>query len=883
MKLVKYRFYRGPNIWAGQSGIFLLSHKDQASLSWSLLAGKAMSSALKNFNALLSSAAPVAQESEYLGSLRRWQCEKDKEAYGLLAIAEIIARDFCLQPALGYVIKVNGEVLQLFLPCDEEVVGLSAVHFAITALQLAPGAIIGNEQDFRARIAEEYQRARTRSRQFGLNQSTLGLARRALQRGIPVTRRLVPGQYIQLGQGRKARTVMETATSVTSMTGRMMSSDKFTASAMLSRGGLPTPGTQAASSVEEAWAIAQRLGYPLVVKPRSSGKGSGVCVDIRTPQELQRALKAAAEYRQGLIVERHVVGDDYRLLVVGGRFVAAAKRLPAQVTGDGQSTVEQLVEQENRDPQRGMSFERLREKIEMDAEAFQQLAFVGMDEKSIPAAGQAVRLRGTANISRGGTSVDVTDVIHPDNRRLAERAARLVGLDIAGIDFLTPDITRSWREVPAAILEVNATPGLRPHLGANSDRDVFSPIIDYLFPDPAQSRVPTVGITGSVGKTTTAQMVSAILNSVGRTVAMATTQGSWIGKERLRSGDMASGYVGQQLLNDPMVDAGVFELARGGLLKSGMALDSVDVGVVLNVFDNHVGIDGIGSRGQLAGIKSLVVRHARKWAVINADDPLCLKMRKLTSAPQICLVSMHPDNPETLQHLAESGTAVTLHGAGAEASFRLQTGDVNIGEIGVTELSATMNGQFMPPMFNAMFAAAAAHALGVPFASIRAALQDFRSDYTSNPGRMNRVDGLPFELILAHSDGPQALAEIARYARGRASCRPKVYIICAAGNRPDQFLIDSGKAVAGAFDQFICTDMGKELRGRPPGATPGLLAEGLRQAGVPDSAITIERSSSVAVETALRGMPAGALLLIECYQSEKVIEAVKSIWPMATL
>ncbi len=881
MKLAQFRFYRGPNIWADQSGLFLNCQRDRGSDAWSRLAGDRVRAALQRLTELLSAAAPVVQESAFFHVPDSWQQADDLEAHGVLAIAEILSRDFCVQPTIGRVINSHPDTVQLFVPCNDEAVGLAAVQFAITVVQSAPGAVIDDAQEFQSRIAEEYQRTRARARQFGLNQSTLGLARRAVQRGIPVMRRIVPGQYVQLGQGRFARTVMETATSVTSMVGRMMSSDKFVASALLARAGLPTPDTQAASTIEEAWSIAQRLGYPLVVKPRSSGKGIGVSVNIQTPEELQRALKAAAEYRQGLIVERFVPGDDYRLLVVGNRLVAAAKRLPAQVIGDGRSTITQLIEQENRDPQRGMAFERLREKIELDKEAVDYLAAIGMDAHSIPAAGQCVRLRGAANISRGGTSVDVTDVIHPDNRVLAERAARLIGLDVAGIDFLTPDITRSWREVPTAILEVNASPGLRPHLGANPDRDVFSPIVDYLFPDPSRVRVPTVGITGSVGKTTTTHMVASMLRAFGKTVAMTTTQGAWLGKELLATGDMSSGYVAQQLLQDSTVDAGVFELARGGLLKWGMALDSVDVGVVLNIYDNHVGIDGIGSRNQLAGIKSLVIRHARKWAVLNADDPYCLKMRRLTAAPRICLVSVQPDNPAVLQHLAEGGTAVTLHGQGAVARLRLQAGTLQVGEILAADIPASLNGQFMPPLFNAMFAVAAAHALEVPFAYIATSLQAFHSDYASNPGRMNRIHGLPFDLVLSHSDGPQPLTEIARYARELPSSRLKAYVVCAAGNRPDQFIIDSGRAIAGSFDRYICTDVDEDLRGRPPGQAAQLLAEGLRQAGVPDSAITIEFSSSAAVARALRETPEGALLIIESYRSQTVIDAVKSLWPEA--
>lgn len=883
MEIIRHHYYSGPNIWADRSGLLLLCRRGNDTAKGTNASLAEAPESLERVKNFFLDAIPVARESEFLSSTEKWIQMPDLQVSWFLAISEIICRDFSWQPALGRVATSKDSNLQLFVPCPDQRVGLPAARVAQMAVTMAPYVGTSEQADSQSKLSAAYRQTRTLARQHGLNQSTLALARCAAQRGIPVSRLVVPGQHTQLGQGRYAKSIMETCTNQTSLVGRMMSHDKFATSTLLSRAGLPTPDTRIVNSVEEAISIVQQLNFPLVVKPRASGKGNGVTVGVKTTEELHEAVHAAAQFRQGAVIERYVVGKDYRLLVVNGCFVAAARRVPACVTGDGCSTVAQLVEQENRDPQRGMHFERLREQIELDADALKQLASAGHSLHSIPPVGQIVHLRNVANISRGGTSEDVTDMVHPDNRRLAERAARLIGLDITGIDFLTPDISRSWRDIPCAILEVNATPGLRPHLGSNSDRDVLSPIIDYLFPDQMDGRVPTVGITGSLGKTTTAQMVASILAASGKTTALSTTQGGWIGQDRVHSGDVAGGRMAQQLLQDPGVEAGVFELSRGGLLKRGMTLDAVDVGVLLNVYDNHLGIDGISTRKQLAAVKSLVIRHARKSVVLNADDPLCLAMRSLTAAPHICLVSNEANNPAVSQHLAAGGTAVTLHREVGAAYLQLQSGDHVKGILRPTEIPATLDGKFVPPILNAMFAVAVADALGIPFECSREALTNFRSDHSSNPGRMNWVKGLPFDLLITHADGPQALSELARFVSRHSPDTPKSLVVYAIGNRPDQFILDSGRVLAGVFDSYTCTDMEEDRRGREPGVIAALLAEGLRQGGVPELAITQEPSSRVAVEKALRETLPGALLVIESYHFEKVITAVRDMWPQMTI
>ena len=349
-----------------------------------------------------------------------------------------------------------------------------------------------------------------------------------------------------------------------------------------------------------------------------------------------------------------------------------------------------------------------------------------------------------------GTCTDVTGALHPDNRVMAERAARLIGLDMAEVVFRSPDIARSWRESDCAILHVKSMPALRPHMAANPARDFAGAVVGGLFPDGEDGRIPTVGVTGSIGKSTTCHMAAAILSKAGLTVARSTTQGAWIGSDKLAIGDLAGGAAARRLLSDPGVEAGVFELARGGLIKMGMGLDTVDVGVMLNVQDNHMGLDGVKTREDLAAVKGLVVRYARKLVILNADDPLCLAMRDHVAAPALCLVSASPDNPAVAAHRQAGGATGILHrqdGSGLQSEIRLFHGQTLIGAVSASEIPACHGGRFEPPLIAALYAAAIADGLGVDFGTIRAGLAGFDSDFDTNPWRMNFIEGLPLQTV----------------------------------------------------------------------------------------------------------------------------------------
>lgn len=872
-----HKFLEGPNIYDRVSGLFATVSFDEKDVR--IFREKVDAEALGHLLDVIREVFPVAQESEQLSSPDSFLGSDCPAAELVLAVVEILIRDFCVQPKQGSLLALEKDNFKCFIPCDEAELGFGALELALIAVQelLMPGRLSGIK--IIGMLQQRYLKTRKLLRLYGLNQSTIALARAAQKQGVYYHRLFKPGQFLQLGQGVHLKRIMETSSDKTSLIGRKISSDKFLTVSLLKASALPTAGSRPVASMDQAKVIASELGYPLVVKPRSMGKGKGVVVNIRDEKELFAAIKGVAAYNAGILIERHIEGDDHRLLVVGGKFVAAAKRLPALVVGDGNSSVGQLVEQINRDPRRGMNFERLLEKIELDEEARQCLAEENMSPDSVPQKGQTVKLRGAANISRGGTSIDVTEDIHPDNRLMAERAARLVGLDVAGIDFFTPDITRSWRDIRCAILEVNSTPGLRPHLGANPDRDVAAPIIEYYFPEGCDGRIPTVGITGSLGKTTTSNMVANILSAAGMYVARSTTQGSWNGIERIRVGDVAGGRSGAFLMRDPAVDAGVFELSRGGLIKVGMGIDSVDIGTVLNVQDNHVGLDGIMTREELAKVKSLVVQNARKLAVLNADDPLCLAMRDVVTASRLCLVSKTPDNVVLKEHQTKGGLVVYLDCPDEDnfiGEIMLFEGQQRVGSMPLKAIGSSLGGRYRPAVFNALFAIAIAHGLGVSFNTICKTLCAFESTNEMNPGRMNSLDGFPFQLYVTWADGPVAYGELARFAAKTPVAGKKYLVFSIMGNRPDTFVLQTVAAVAGAFDYFICCDW-DDLRGRSPGEIPALVARGLIDEGVDQSRITATATKEIAVEHVLSELSDGDLAIVVTFGGEAVWNNVERL------
>ena len=476
-----------------------------------------------------------------------------------------------------------------------------------------------------------------------LGPSTSSLVRAAEQRGIPWLR-LNDQSLVQLGHGKFQQRIQATVTSSTSHIAVELASDKEETNKILATLGLPVPKQELVQSEAQAVRAAKRIGFPVVTKPYNGNHGRGISIRLTSDQEVAHGYAVAREHARSVIVETFLEGDDHRLLVVNGNLVAATRRTPGHVIGDGKHTIQQLIEIVNQDPRRGVGHEKVLTRLELDAQAQKMLEQANMKPDSVPETGQMVLLRSTANLSTGGTATDVTDVIHPDNREMAERAVRAIGLDVGGVDFLSKDITESYRTIGGGICEVNAAPGFRMHVAPSEGtaRDVAAPVIDMLFPAGTSVRVPIAAVTGTNGKTTTARMLAHITKMAGYTPGLTTTDGVYIDGQRTVPGDMTGPVSARMVLADPQIDIAVLETARGGLLRAGMGVTEVNVGAVLNVQADHLGLKGIDTLEQLSELKRIVVEVATDCAVLNADDPLVLKMAGHTEAKTICYVTMNP-------------------------------------------------------------------------------------------------------------------------------------------------------------------------------------------------------------------------------------------------
>jgi cyanophycin synthetase len=707
---------------------------------------------------------------------------------------------------------------------------------------------------------EEFIRACQRR---ALGPSTASLVKAAEARGIPWIR-LNEHSLIQLGHGRYQKRLQATITSETPQIAVELASEKDETNGILADLGLPVPRQAVVYRLRRAARAAERIGYPVVVKPLNANHGRGVTTDIRDEQALEKAYDKAKEHSDGVIIETYLEGLDHRLLVVNGELVAAAKRVPAHVVGDGSHTVEELVAKVNQDPRRGVGHEKVLTRITLDAAAERMLAQRDFTPDSVPEDGDVVYLQPTANLSTGGTAVDVTDVIHPDNRIMAERAIRALGLDVGGVDFITTDITRSYREVGGGICECNAAPGFRMHVAPSEGepRNVAEPVIKMLFPEGSRSTIPIAAITGTNGKTTTSRMLSHILKMAGYTVGNTSTDGVYIDGRLTVAGDMTGPTAARIVLRDPSVDAAVMETARGGILRSGLGYSSADVSACLNISADHLGLKGVETIEDLAEVKRVVVEVAKGAAVLNADDALCLQMADYCQAEKLCYVTMNRNHPLVREHIKAGGTALVLeHGINGNMITLYDENGHNIPLLWTHLIPATLEGRALHNVQNAMFAAALAYHMGLDLENIRHGLRTFDSTFFQSPGRLNVYDKLPFKVILDYAHNPAAVKMVCDVVDRFDVAGRKLVVLTMPGDRRDEDIREVAGIAAGHFDHYLCR-RDDNLRGRGPREVPEMLRDGLIEGGVDPDAIGIYESEEEANLAALRMARGGDLLLI---------------------
>lgn len=695
-----------------------------------------------------------------------------------------------------------------------------------------------------------------------LGPSTASLVQAAERRGIPWMR-LNSQSLVQLGHGKHQQRIQATVTGRTSHIAVELASDKEETNKILGQLGLPVPKQELVQGEESAVRAARRIGFPVVVKPYNGNHGRAVAIHLTTVEEVRAAFKAAQEVSRSVIVESFQVGDDHRLLVVNGELVAATKRTPGHVVGDGQRTVAELIELVNADPRRGIGHEKVLTRLALDEQAERLLAAKGYTGASVPPEGAIVYLRSTGNLSTGGTATDVTDIIHPDNIEMAVRAIKAIGLDVGGVDFLTPNITESYRKHGGAICEVNAAPGFRMHSAPSEGRprDVAGPVIDMLFPAGTSAAVPIAAVTGTNGKTTTARMLAHICKMAGHVPGLTTTDGVYIDGQRTVEGDMTGPVATRLVLADPTIDVAVLEVARGGLLRAGMGTQYVDVGAVLNVRSDHLGMKGIDSLEALAEVKRVVVEVARDTAVLNADDPLVLRMAAYTEAKYLCYVTTNPAHALVREHIRAGGRAVSLESGVNGQMITIYDRGAHIPLLWTHLIPATMEGRAMHNVQNAMVAAAMAFSMGLKLETIRQGLRTFDTTFFQAPGRANVFNEHPFKVILDYGHNAHAVDAMCQLASRLDVQGRRLVVLAGPGDRRDEDLVEIAKAAAGKFDHYICRrDDG--LRGRDGDEVPRIMAAALRAAGVPAESIEQIPDEQDAVAAALQMARTGDLLLI---------------------
>jgi cyanophycin synthetase len=700
---------------------------------------------------------------------------------------------------------------------DEEAEGRYAGEAAIRMVEaILSGSNYDVEQD-----VEEIKRLWYRDK---MGPSTGSIVAEARKRNIPVLR-LDDDSLIQLGYGCKQKRIEATLTCNTGIIAVELAGNKAATKRILKEANIPVPLGEVITSQDELKEVIESVGYPIVIKPLDGNHGKGATVNINDWQHAVVAFSRAKEHAGKVVIEKYIEGDDYRVLVINNKFVAAAKRTPAYVIGNGRNSIQQLVDEVNKDPRRGECHEKVLTTIKIDAVTRELLEKKHYSLETILPEGEVLYLKPTANLSTGGTATDVTEDIHPANIPLFERISRTVGLDICGIDIIAPSIDTPIVENGGAVIEVNAAPGFRMHLEPTygKPRNVARPVIDMLFPEH-KGRIPIIAITGTNGKTTTTRLVAHIAKQSGLVTGYTTTDGIYINNELVVKGDCAGPVSAQMILKDSSVEMAVLETARGGILRSGLGFDQCDCAIITNIAEDHLGLDGIDSIEKLARVKSVVAEAVSPngYAILNADDDLVYAMKDNVKS-KVALFSMYSDSARVEEHCAQGGLAAVYE----NGYLLLRIGRHFIPIEEVSNVPLTFGGKAEFNIANALAAALACYVCRIKLSTIREALNNFRMSNENTPGRLNIYEFNEFSVLVDYAHNAHGVRALGKFIQS-FDVETKTGVITGVGDRRDEDIIALAEEAARIFDEIIIRH-DEDLRGRTPEELDKLLTEGVKR------------------------------------------------------
>lgn len=696
----------------------------------------------------------------------------------------------------------------------------AGIYAAKAAVRIAEALISGSEYDLQADI-QELREIRENDR---LGPSTGAIVDEAVKRKIPYIR-LNNHSLVQLGYGVNQKRIQATVASTTSSIAVEIACDKEDTKNLLEAAEIPVPRGRICYNEEELKATASKFGYPLVTKPVNGNHGKGATTNLTNWDELLAGFHAAQKYGRGIIVERYIRGYDHRILVINYKFICAARRTPAAVTGDGKLTIQQLIDEVNKDPRRGFGHEKVLTAIKVDSFTQNILNDKGLTLDTVLPEGEELWLKPTANLSTGGTATDVTDHVHPSNIFMCERIARIIGLDICGIDIMAPDLSVPLNESGGAVLEVNAAPGFRMHLDPTEGlaRNVAEPVIDMLYPPGTSARIPIIAVSGTNGKTTTTRMMAHVCKQIGYKVGFTTTDGVYIQNEMMVKGDCTGPVSAEFVLKDPSVDFAVLECARGGILRAGLGFHNCDIAIVTNIAADHLGLQGIDTIEQLARVKSVVPRTVlpEGFAILNADDDLVYEMRKDLSCG-IALFSLDENNPRVKEHCKEGGLATVYE----NGYVTILKGEWKIRVDKVTNIPITFNGKAEFNIANTLPVVMASYLRNFKLEDIRLALQTFIPSPAQTPGRMNLFHFRNFSVMVDYAHNAAGVHALGKFVRKIDSPR-KIGIVAGVGDRRDEDTIGLGVEAAQLFDEIVIRQ-DRNLRGRSGQEIIDLITQGIK-------------------------------------------------------